>query len=82
MISTPVGGIPDVLQQGHSGLLVQPDPTLFSDAIIRLLGDQEAASRLAKSAYETVIAKHTNQAMANQYFDIYDQVLSGEQKAS
>lgn len=82
VISTPVGGIPDVLQQDRSGLLVQPDPTLFSDAIIRLLDDPGAASRLAKSAYETVVAKHTNQAMANQYFDIYDQVLSREQKAS
>jgi glycosyltransferase involved in cell wall biosynthesis len=51
IVSTAVGGIPDVLEDGVHGLLVGPrDPEGLAAAIIRLATDPDLAARLAAAA--------------------------------
>jgi glycosyltransferase involved in cell wall biosynthesis len=47
VVSTPVGGIPEAVRDGESGLLVPPDdPEALADAIARVLADDELRARL------------------------------------
>lgn len=55
VIGTNVGGIPDVIQHGDNGLLIEPkNSDAIAKAIIKLLTDKELASRLKTRALETV----------------------------
>jgi len=51
IVSTSVGGIPELIEDGVSGLLVSPkDSHALATAILRLLRDEQLAKRLAQSA--------------------------------
>ena len=52
VIGTRVGGIPDLVEDGANGLLVEPgDVEALARAIERLLGDRDLAGRLGRAAY-------------------------------
>jgi glycosyltransferase involved in cell wall biosynthesis len=47
VVGARAGGIPDVVWDGETGVLVDPDrPDEIADALVRLLGDRELAARL------------------------------------
>jgi glycosyltransferase involved in cell wall biosynthesis len=55
VVSCAVSGIPELVEDGKTGLLVPPnDPHALAAAIERLLGDGALASRLAHAAREKV----------------------------
>lgn len=55
VIGTRVGGIPDLVDDGRNGLLIEPGSTAaLADALLRLLGDRELARRLGEVAHESV----------------------------
>ena len=48
-----VGGVPDLVEDGASGLLVDPDDVNgIADAVVRLLGDRAEAERMGRAARE------------------------------
>jgi colanic acid/amylovoran biosynthesis glycosyltransferase len=54
-VSTDVTGIPEVIRDGETGLMVkQQDPVTLADAIERLLGDQDLRVRLATNARQLI----------------------------
>ncbi len=53
VVSTNVGGLPDLVYDGMNGLLVDPDARSLAAAINRLIVDHELRTRLQKSAFET-----------------------------
>jgi len=55
LVSTPVSGIPELIESGQSGLLVPPgNPVELAAAIELLLRDRELGERLARRARATV----------------------------
>jgi glycosyltransferase involved in cell wall biosynthesis len=53
VIATEVGGIPDIVRDGQTGLLVpQQDSAALAAAMARLLDDPELAGRLGRAGYE------------------------------
>ena len=55
VISTAVGGVPEVVRDGENGLLVPPsDPAALGAAIARFLGDRALRDRLAANATASV----------------------------
>jgi glycosyltransferase involved in cell wall biosynthesis len=57
VVATAVGGLPDMVVDGETGLLVPPgDPTAFRAAIDRLLGEPELRRRLGGAGRERIAA--------------------------
>jgi glycosyltransferase involved in cell wall biosynthesis len=55
VVSTRISGIPELIEHGHNGLLVEPgDPKALADATTRILLDHELAGRLVSEARRTV----------------------------
>ncbi|MBI1749313.1 MAG: glycosyltransferase [Acidobacteria bacterium] len=55
VISTPVSGIPELIESGRDGLLVAPNkPELLADALDGLLNGAQLRERLARAAREKI----------------------------
>jgi glycosyltransferase involved in cell wall biosynthesis len=51
VVGTRAGSIPDLVEEGDSGLLVEPgEPAALADALVRVLSERELAERLAAGA--------------------------------
>jgi glycosyltransferase involved in cell wall biosynthesis len=78
VIGTRVGGIPDVVTNGETGLLVPPDdPLALAEAIARLLSDPALATRLAAAGYAHVRQHFSGQVVAQRMAEVYRQALTG-----
>jgi glycosyltransferase involved in cell wall biosynthesis len=70
VIGTKSGGIPDIIEDGVTGLLVPPHDHLnLASAMERILTDEESASRLAEGGYQGAIAKFSPEAIGKKYLD-------------
>jgi glycosyltransferase involved in cell wall biosynthesis len=78
VVATAVGGVPSVIHDGETGLLVQPnDPDALSDGILRLLDDPALAARLATGAYDLVVRDYGLQRMVRAVEETYEELLRG-----
>lgn len=77
IIASSVGGIPDLLEGGNAGVLVQPkDSNAIAKAIGTLKIDKAYASALAKKSKEAVKVKYSSERMAAEYLGIYNTLFS------
>ena len=64
VVSTNIGGIPEMVIENETGFLVQPgDAVAMADAINKIVGDASVGRRLGQSGYErarTLFAIHKN----------------------
>ena len=75
VVATNVGGIPEVVIHGETGLLVPPrNPSALARAILRLYSDKTLASRLGQKGYELVHRKFSAEAMADKVVRLYEKV--------
>jgi phenylacetate-CoA ligase len=82
-VTTPVGGIPDVIKDGETGLLIEPgDVTGLAGALERVLSDETLRARLGAAARERVSREHDIVAVVGRLEDIYDDILAPESGAS
>lgn len=59
ILSTKVGGIPDLVTHGEGGLLVDAKrPELLAESLLRLWGDPDFRARLASSAKTKALQNH------------------------
>jgi spore coat protein SA len=60
LVSTAVGGVPEVMESGQTGVLVEPDnPELLAEAIFNTLGDEESLCEMEVNAREKIISGYT-----------------------
>jgi glycosyltransferase involved in cell wall biosynthesis len=77
-IGTRVGGIPEAIEDGVTGLLVLPqNPGQLCDAIERLIQDSELRSRLGAAAQGRARQLFCEDTMVAAYATLYDSVLAG-----
>jgi glycosyltransferase involved in cell wall biosynthesis len=75
VVATRVGGIPEVVADGRTGLLVPPeDPEALAAAILRLYQDRALARRLGEAGYQVVHEKFSAQSMAGRIIREYERI--------
>ena len=75
VVATKVGGIPEVVIHGETGLLVPPrNPSALARAILMLYSNKTLASRLGQKGYELVHRKFSAEAMADKVVRLYEKV--------
>lgn len=78
VISTPVNAIPDVLEDGKSGIFVKPGAgDQIADAVTRLATDEDLGRRLGEGAYARFEEKFEFSRGIEKLRQIYDEVLRG-----
>ncbi len=66
VVATRVGGIPDIIENGKSGLIVEPrNPTQLARAITEVLSDSMAAQNMALQAHQRLISLFSVQQMVS-----------------
>jgi glycosyltransferase involved in cell wall biosynthesis len=80
IVATDVGGIPEVLQDGASALLVPPgDATRLADAVLRVLRDGALCEKLAAGAAARA-CECSMAASTRKLLDVYDRVTSAHRR--
>lgn len=76
VVTTKVGGIPEVVFDGQHGLLVPPDDAAaLAAAMGRLASDAELRRTLGEAAYARARDVFSFEHMTQKYDDLYDHVL-------
>jgi glycosyltransferase involved in cell wall biosynthesis len=76
VVGTRVGGVPEVISDGESGLLVPPrDPAAIARAIESLLGSEELRSRFGREGQQRVVEEFHERDMVRRTVELYRDVL-------
>ncbi len=76
-VGSNVGGIPEIIEHGKTGLLVPPgDAPALADAVNSLLDDPEMAKRLAETARRRVIERFSSEALGPAYDEFYARIAA------
>jgi glycosyltransferase involved in cell wall biosynthesis len=73
VVATETGGIPEVVINQKTGLLVPPrDPAALAQAVLTLYRDRELSARMASRGFELVHEKFSAEGMAWKIIDLYE----------
>jgi len=72
VVATRVGGLPEVVEQGVTGLLVPPaDPTALADAMVAVWSSPELRDRMGRAGRQRAEEYFDVRRMVAQYEDLY-----------
>ena len=81
VVSTAVGGVPDLIENGENGMLVPAsDPAALAAAGQLLVSDAEMRSRIGAAGQDTVRARFSGQAMTDRIWSLYAAARAGALK--
>jgi glycosyltransferase involved in cell wall biosynthesis len=73
VVGTTAGGIPEVVADGETGLLVPPrDPAAMAGAIIRLLSDRSLRERMGAAGLARVCERFSAEIMVKKTLEVYE----------
>ena len=82
VVATRTGGIPEVVEEGETGLLVPPrNPQALAHAIVRLLRDEPLRQRMAAAGLARVSAHFSADRMVQQTLDVYARLVDRRRAA-
>jgi glycogen(starch) synthase len=75
VVASDRGGIPEMVQHGRTGLLADPDrPGTFTDALVRVLKDREAAESMGAEGRRVVLESYTSERLVERLQCFYDEL--------
>ena len=75
VLASRVGGLPEIVDDGVTGLLTSNEPQAIARQIQRLLADRSLALRLAARARNRVEKEFSVDRMVNQTLGVYERIL-------
>src|SRR5215216_610232 len=77
VVASAVGGIPEVVEDGVTGLLAPPaDPEALATAVNELLADPERARRLGMAGRQRAVEQFSWRAVAERTAELYEQLVA------
>jgi glycosyltransferase involved in cell wall biosynthesis len=77
VVATEVGGIPEIVDEGRTGLMVAPgDPQALADRLCGLMADGESAARMGAAARLAVGARFSFERMIADFDHVYTTQLA------
>jgi len=74
--ATKVGAIPELINHGDSGLLVQPkDSEQLADALEQLIRNKQEARKMGEKARQDVFSKYSSTEMTRRYIEHYAELI-------
>ena len=78
VVASAIGGIPEVVTDGETGLLVPPeDAPALARGIESVLGDQPGAAARSRAARRLVEERFSHGAAVSRLLALYDEVIAG-----
>ncbi len=71
VVASNVGGIPEVVKDGETGLLVEPEKDAVAIALSDLIEDTEKSSKLGKQARDFLQSKFSWEEIAGEFLELY-----------
>ncbi len=82
VVASEVGGVPEIIQDGETGILVQPrDPEAIAAAVVSLLEDREHAASIGSRGRERVREMFSPARCADTHEAVYRQALKAAGQA-
>jgi starch synthase len=76
VVASRVGGIPELVTDGETGLLVPPDdPAALAEAVTTLLADPDRRARMGSAARAQALARFESATIAAQTLELYRKAL-------
>lgn len=76
VVASRVGGIPEIVLDGKTGILVPPkDPKRLAEAVIRLLSDPERARQMGEEGKKRIDSRFSADAMVLRIDHLYQELL-------
>lgn len=77
VVSTNVGGIPEIIDHNVNGLLApMHDPKTLSEQVVALADKPLKQKSFSKNGYEKLVSKFTTANMVRQTYDVYTQIIN------
>ncbi|MCJ7778664.1 MAG: glycosyltransferase [Sedimentisphaerales bacterium] len=77
VVGARVGGIPEMVEHGQTGLLIDPyDTEGIAAAVLRILSDHSLAISMSQRAKEIANRRFMASAVCKQTLQVYDEILS------
>jgi len=78
VVSSRVGGIPEVVKEGENGFLVPPEnPDLLAEKIVLMLNQQEQARAMGAANRTMVVSRYSMKKTADRYAQFYENIMQG-----
>jgi glycosyltransferase involved in cell wall biosynthesis len=78
VVATRAGGIPELVIDGETGLLVEPrQPRALAEAIVRATKDESSRARWKQGARAHLLSRFTNDAMVEGTLAVYRELVGG-----
>lgn len=75
VIATDVGGLPEIVEDNVTGLLIPPrDPAAIAGAIIKMAADKDRARLMMERGREKILEGYTLEVMMKKTIDTYNRV--------
>ena len=76
VVATEVGGCPELVEGGKTGLLVPPrDPDALASAILEILRNSELSERMGRKGRQRIEERFDRQLMIERTQDLYERLL-------
>jgi len=83
VVATTAGGIPEIIENGQNGILVEPnDPKGLAEALVKLLKDESLQRITAMNGYATVRERFTFEETGRKYIRAFAAVSGTEKTVS
>jgi len=72
VVATKVGGIPEIVEDGLTGLLIEPENSeALSKALAKLIGSEEKRKKMGQAGHNSILKNFDAKVMAVEYEKLY-----------